>query len=307
MQEGITQPEIKKIKKEKNSAVFEISPLFPGYGVTIGNSLRRILYSSLDGAAIYSIKADGVSHEFSTLPGVKEDFIQIILNLKQIRLRIHEGTEVVMKLNIKGPKEVKASDIKCPASVEIVNPEQPIANLAKTGKLSIELKANKGLGYISREMREEDKSPIGTIDIDAVYSPVQKVNYSVEPVRVGKITNYDKLTLEIQTDGTMTPDEALKKSAEILIGQFDIIKNFKVKTKREKVAARKEKVATTDMKSMKIEESDFSNRTKNALVNNKIKTVAGLARLSDDSLLEIKGLGNKGIKEIKDKLKAWKV
>ena len=156
-------------------------------------------------------------------------------------------------------------------------------------------------------MREEDKSPIGTIDIDAIYSPVQKVNYSVEPVRVGKMTNYDKLTLEIQTDGTVTPDETLKKSAEILINQFDIIKNFKIKIKKEKGTTAKEKIKATNIKSMKIEESDFSNRTKNALINNKIKTVAGLARLSDESLLEIKGLGNKGIQEIKDKLKAWKV
>ena len=163
MQEGITIPTIEKIKEEENSASFVITPLFPGYGVTIGNSLRRILYSSLEGAAIYAIKVDGATHEFSTLPGVKEDLIQIILNLKQIKLKMYEGEEAILKLNVKGLKEVTAGDIKVPASVEIINPKQPIATLGKTGKISMELKVNKGLGYIPVEAREDEKYSLDTI------------------------------------------------------------------------------------------------------------------------------------------------
>lgn len=317
MQEGITSPTIKKTKEEKNSASFVITPLFPGYGVTIGNSLRRILYSSLEGAAIYAIKVDGASHEFSTLPGVREDLIQIILSLKQVGLKIHEGKEATLKLNVKGPKEVTAADIKTPASVEIINSKQSIASLGKTGKLSMELKVNSGLGYVPVEAREGEKYPIGTIAIDAVYSPVKKVNHSVESTRVGKITNYDKLTVDITTNGTITPEEALKKSANILINQLKLIEDFKAKTKREKeekatpndrqaekeTRGAKEKVQ--DIKSKKIQEAGFSNRTCNALVNNKVKTVAGLARLSEDTLGEMKGLGAKGVKEIKKKLSSW--
>lgn len=305
MKEEITKPVIKKIKEEGNLAIFEFSPLFPGYGITIGNSIRRMLYSSLGGSAIYSIKIEGVTHEFSSLPGVKEDFIQIILNLKQIRLKIHEGEEAVLKLDVKGPKEIKASDIKCPSSVEIINPDQDIATLTKNGKLSMELKVNNGLGYVSRESKEEEKSALGTIDIDAIYSPIKRVNYNIEPIRVGKMTNYDKLTLEIHTDGTMSPEDALKKSAQILIDQIDLIKNFKSDTKKSKVQ-KTEKKESEDLKQIKIEESDFSNRTKNALVNNKIKTVGGLIRLSDDKISKLKGLGPKGIKEIQEKVKAWK-
>jgi len=311
MQEGITLPTIKKTKEEENSASFEISPLFPGYGVTVGNSLRRILYSSLEGAAIYAVKVEGATHEFSTLPKVKEDLIQIILNLKQIRLKIYEGDQAKLKLDVKGPKEVTAADIKTPASVEIINPKQPIANLGKAGKFSMELRVSKGLGYVPVEAREEERYPAGTIAIDAIYSPVQKVNYSIESVRVGKMTNYDKLTIDITTDGTILPEEAFKKAADILIGQLELIKAFKVKTKKSK----KEKATKTktkapakelkDVKSKKIQEVDFSTRTTNALVNNKIKTVAGLTRLSQETLNQMSGLGAKGVKEINEKLKSW--
>jgi len=316
MQEGITIPQIEKITEEKNCATFVIFPLFPGYGVTIGNSLRRILYSSLKGSAIYSIKVDGASHEFSTLPGVKEDLIQIILNLKKIRLKLHEGNSATLKLDVKGAKEVSAKDIKCPASVEIVNPDQPIATLGKSAKLSMELAVNKGLGYLPTEQREDERLPLGSIAIDAIYSPVQRINYSVESTRVGKITNYDKLTIDIVTDGTIKPEEAMRKSAEILIDQLRLIKDFKVKGREDTKTAKtsKTKVKKTrpvkdiiDIKSQKIEEAGFSTRTINALVNNKVKTVAGLSRLSDESLSQIKGLGAKGIEEIKAKLTEWDI
>jgi len=306
MQEGITLPTIKKTKQEENSASFEISPLFPGYGVTIGNSLRRILYSSLEGAAIYAVKVEGATHEFSTLPGVKEDLIQIILNLKQVRLKIYEGDQAKLKLNAKGSGEVTAADIKVPASVEIVNPKQPIANLGKGAKLAMELRVNKGLGYVPVEVREEERYPTGTIAIDAIYSPIQKVNYSIKSVRVGKMTNYDKLTVDITTDGAVSPDEAFKKAAGILISQLELIKKFKTKGKRaKKTATSKTKILTKDIKSQKIEEAGFSTRTTNALVNNKVKTVAGLATLSQETLEQMPGLGAAGVGEINKKIKNW--
>ncbi len=315
MQEGITLPTIKKTKGEENSASFEISPLFPGYGVTVGNSLRRILYSSLEGAAIYAIKVEGATHEFSTLSGVKEDLIQIILNLKQVRLKIYEGDQAKLKLNVKGPKEITAADIEAPSSVEIINSKKPVAILGKNAKLSMELRVSRGLGYVPVEARGEEKYPSGTIAIDAIYSPIRKVNYSIESVRVGKMTNYDKLTIDITTDGTILPEEAFKKAASILISQLELIKAFKTRAKRAKKGkATKTKTKTEtkvsakeskDIKSKKIQEAGFSTRTTNALVNSKVKTVAGLTRLSQESLDQMSGLGTKGVKEINEKLAKW--
>lgn len=307
MQEGITLPQIKKINDKQNTASFSIFPLYPGYGVTIGNSLRRILYSSLEGAAIYAIKVSGATHEFSTLPDVKEDLIQIILNLKQIRLKIHEGDEAILKLKIEGAKNVTAADIKTPASVEIINPNQYVASLGKKGKLSIELMVNKGLGYVPVESREEGNYPLGIILIDAIYSPIKRISYSIESTRVGKMTNYDKLTIDITTDGAIKPEDALRKAAKILIDQFSLIKDIKTAKKKghkkAMVTISKEKI--TDIKSKKIDEAGFSTRTINALVKNKIKTVAGLSRMSEDKLKEMKGLGVKGVDEIQKKLTGW--
>jgi len=312
MQEGISLPEIEKVNEEGNSASFVISPLYPGYGVTVGNSLRRVLYSSLKGAAIYALEVQNASHEFSTLPGVKEDLIQIILNLKQVRLIIHEGEDAVLKLKIKGPKEVTAADISASASVEIVNPKQPIASLSKTGKLDMELKVNRGMGYVPTEIKENREFPIGTISIDAIYSPIKKVNFDVEPIRVGEMTNYDKLMLDITTDGTIKPTEALTKAAAILIDHFNLIKNYQEKAVAKKGKAKAEadknkKLAAnkTDFKSQKIEEAGFSNRTTNALLNNKVKTIAGLSRLSLETIREMKGMGAKGFEEIQEKLTEW--
>ncbi|MBA7492608.1 DNA-directed RNA polymerase subunit alpha [subsurface metagenome] len=305
-QRGITFPKIEKIKEEEYTGFFVISPLFPGYGITIGNSLRRVLFSSLPGAAIYAIKITGISHEFSTISGVKEDVVQIILSLKQLRLKLHEGEEATLKLNVKGPKEVKAKDIEVPSSIEIKNPNLTIANLGKTGKLSIEMKVNCGLGYVPVEMREEEKKPIGTILIDANYSPVLGVNFTVEHTRVGRMTNYDKLIIDIETDGTTESEKALTESAKILVKQLNLIAGFKPKIKKLKKKEPKKvelKLPKIDTKAVKIEDARFSKRTTNALINSKIKTIGGLARISDEKLAQIKGLGEKGIKEIKDKLK----
>lgn len=316
----ISLPKIKVKSESEQEGVFVISPLFPGYGVTVGNSLRRALLSSLGGSAIYEIKIEGKSHEFDSIEGAKEDLIEIILALKKIRLKLHDK-EATLTLEVKGPKEVKASDIKAPSSVEIVNKDLHIVSLNKNTKLAIEMKAKKGIGYEPAEERREEERPIGVIAIDSVFTPVESANFTTEFTRVGGVTNYDKLTIEIKTDGTVTPKEALQQAAEILESHFGLVKEFKTeareiesepqKRKKEKIVKPteiKEKRAEktkVDYKKLKVEEAGFSPRTAKALIDNKIKTVAGLSRLSDEKLTEIKGLGKKAIAEINRKLKRW--
>jgi len=319
----ITLPKIKVKKEDEKSGIFVISPLFPGYGVTIGNSLRRILLSSLGGGAIYEVKIDGATHEFSSIDGVKEDLIEIILALKRVRFKLHEE-KASLTLDVKGPKDVTAKDIKTPSAVEIVNKDLPIASLNKKAKLKIEMKVKKGIGYQPSEERKDEERAIGAVAMDAVFTPVEKVNYKTEFTRVGKVTNYDKLTLEIETDGTVTPKEAIQQAAEILEKHFSLIKEFKSEVKEieaeprkridDKAKSKAKKSETkdtrpakedTDHKKLAIEEAGFSPRTVKSLIDNKIKTVAGLNRLSDEKIKEIKGLGEKSFQEIQRKLKRW--
>lgn len=202
-------------------AKFEIGGCFPGYGATLGNALRRVLLSSLPGAAIRSVKIKGVAHEFSTLPGVLEDVVQIILNLKQVRFRSHSEEAVTVSLKAKGEGAVTGRDIKCPSSVEVVNADQLIATLTdKKAELEIDLVVDRGLGYVPVEARENEEREIGEIAIDAVYTPIKRVNYEVENMRVGKRTDYDKITLDITTDGTLSPLEAFRQATAILVTQF---------------------------------------------------------------------------------------
>lgn len=317
----ISLPKIKEKLTSETEGSFVISPLFPGYGVTVGNSLRRVLLSSLGGAAIYEIKIEGASHEFASIPGVKEDLIEIILAIKKIRLKLHDK-EATMNLTAKGPKEVKASDIKAPSSIEIINGDLHLASLNSGGKLSIDMKVKKGIGYEPAEERKEEDRQIGVISIDSVFTPVLSANFTTEFTRVGGVTNYDKLTLDIKTDGTVTPKEALQQSAEILENHFDLVKEFKTEIKeiesepKRRAVEEKEKIKPEDKKSeapktesdykkLTIEEAGFSPRTAKSLIDNKIKTVAGLARLSEEKLAKIKGLGTKSISEINRKLKRW--
>lgn len=208
---------------EGNSATFVIEPLSPGFGLTLGNSLRRVLLSSLEGAAITSIRIEGVSHEFSTIKGVRQDVVDIILNLKQLRLKLDGNESQVIILDAKGPKKVKAGDFKCPTGVEIINKDLEIAELTDGGKLLLEATVEHGRGYVSTEMRKEEKLPIGVIAIDAAFSPITKVNFQTENTRVGKMTNFDKLVIELTTDGSITPQEALERSAAILVDHFSVI------------------------------------------------------------------------------------
>lgn len=216
----------KIVKEEKNSGIFEIEGLYPGYGLTIGNALRRVLFSSLEGAAITTVKIKGIQHEFSTISGVREDIIQILINLKKIRVRMFSNEPQTLLLSVKGEKKVTANDIQKNANVEILNPENYIATLTeKKSELEIMMTIEKGLGYVPAELRKKEKLPIGTISLDAVFSPVKKVNYEVEDMRVGERTDYNLLRIYIETDGAISPRAALKRATEILAAHFESISN----------------------------------------------------------------------------------
>lgn len=214
----------KVIKKDKNQAVFEVDGLYPGYGVTIGNALRRVLLSSLEGVAVTEVKIKGAPHEFSTVPGVLEDAIMIILNLKNLRFKIHEGTMQKVELKVKGEKKVKGGDFTLFPQIELANPELHVATITdKNTELVIELTIEKGIGYESRDYRKVKKSEIGSIALDAIFTPIKNVNFKVENMRVGDRTDFDKLSIEIETDGTITPEEAFYGACEILIKHFTLI------------------------------------------------------------------------------------
>jgi len=213
----------KVVSEEGNSASFEIAPLYPGYGITIGNSLRRVLLSSLPGVAITSVKIEGVSHEFSSISGVFEDVMDIVMNLKKVRIKLFDGDSFTASIKVKGEKDVKAGDIVVPSNVEIANPNQHIATVNdKKGELNMELVIEKGVGYVPVDQKNKDKLSVGMITIDALYSPVEFVNYDVENIRVGERTDYNKILIEIRTDGTITPNMALAQASDILINHFEV-------------------------------------------------------------------------------------
>ncbi len=229
------------LSKEGNKATFEIGPLMPGYGATIANPLRRVLLSSLEGSAITSIKIKGVEHEFTTIPGVLEDVIEVILNVKNIRFRLHSEGPVKLTLHVTGEKEVTAKDIKVTSDVELINEDQHIATLTdKKAELDMEFELERGVGYISIEQRRKDKLAIGVIAIDALFSPVKMVNFTVENVRVGQRIDYNKVVMEVETDGSISPEAAVKRSSEILIDNFKVISEVEVSEKTETKKAKKE-------------------------------------------------------------------
>jgi len=299
-------------KLGENLGKIEIEACHPGFGTTIGNTLRRILLSSLPGAAIVSIKVEGVSHEFSTLPAVKEDLIQIILNLKKVRFRVHRDEPVKLTLKEKGAKKITAAHIQCPADVEVVNKEMPIAEITdKKGQIEMEIEVQKGLGYVPVEQQEREKKEIGLIAIDAIFTPVKRVNYVIENMRVGKRTDFDKITFEIETDGSITPEEAFRQAVRIAIDQFEAVKEIdtgerkveeeKTPKKASEKKTEKEVSGSKEKESLAIEITSipFSTRTQNVLEKASIKTVADLVSLSEEELLSLEGMGEKGIKEIK--------
>ena len=292
------------VSEEGFAGAYEIDGLYPGYGHTLGNSLRRIILSSLPGAAITSTKIDGAPHEFSTLPGVKEDVVTILLNLKKVRLQMLTDASQTLSLSIKGPKKVTAADIEAPGQVKILNPDQLIAEVTdKSGKLSILMTVEKGLGFVPKEALQKEKVEIGTIALDAIFTPIRRVNYEVENMRVGDRTDFNRLKIFIETDGTILPREALEKAIETMINQLKSIVGFKEEEilSAPEVSAEPEKPKTSDPEFLKtrIESLDLSARIQGALSTANIRTVGGLARKSEDDLLEIEGLGQKAVQEIK--------
>lgn len=309
-----SQPKV--IKEENFEGVYEVEGLYPGYGHTLGNSLRRIILSSLPGSAIVSVKIEGVDHEFSTMEGVREDVINILLNLKKIRIKMDTDEPQTIYLKVKGEREVKAEDIETPGQIEILNPDLVIAHTtSKSASLNIEMRVQRGLGYIPKEIIEKDRIDIGAISLDAIFSPIRRVNYEVEDMRVGERTNFNRLKMFIETDGTMTPREVFEKSVIIMIKQLKAIVGFQ--EEEENVIDISDKEAknngnhesadddSTDKEFFKtrIESLGLSVRTENALKNASIRTVGGLTRKKEEDVLKIEGLGKKGLDEIKKVLK----
>ena len=307
------------VKQEGNYAVFEIRACYPGYGMTLGNALRRVLLSSLQGAAITSVKLSGVSHEFSTIPGVLEDVVEIMLNLKKVRFKMYsdEPVKLVLKANKEG--KVTAGDIAKADNVEVINKDAHIATITdKKISLEMEFKIEKGVGYLPVEQQENEKAEIGTIGVDAIFTPIKMVNYKVENMRVGKMTNYDKLILEIETDGSRTPEEAFKEAVILLVKHFDLFGEFaeakeaeetfviedlkKEAKKEEKKVEKLEAIAEEkkqDILKTPLEEFNISPRVIKVLHENKIKTVAKVINKTEEDLQNLPGMGDKGIKEIK--------
>lgn len=298
-----SKPQI--ISEEMNFGVYEIEGLYPGYGHTLGNSLRRIMLSSIPGVAITSVKITGADHEFSTLKGVKEDIINIILNLKKVRFKAVSDEQYSVELKVKGVKDVVAGDIKVPGQIEILNPDQHIASLTdKNTELVIEMKIQKGLGFVPKEIIQKNKVEIGTIALDAIFTPIRRVNYDVENMRVGDRTDFNKLRISVETDGSITPKETVEKSIFIMIEQLKAIVGFKepeeaIEEKTESSAAGDEKEVDSEFLKTRIESLDLSVRTVNALSAANIRTVGGLAKKKEKDLGDIDGLGAKGIQEIK--------
>jgi DNA-directed RNA polymerase subunit alpha len=298
------------ISEDRETGIFEIEGLYPGYGHTLGNSLRRIILSSLPGVAITSVKISGVNHEFSVLEGVKEDVITILLNLKKVRMRFTTDEPQTMTLKIKGEKVVTASDLEVPGQVEILTPDQVIATLtSKNATLEMEIKAEKGLGFMAKEMVEKNRVDIGTIALDAIFTPIRRASYEVEDMRVGDRTDFNKLRLNIETDGTVSATAALTTAIEIMINQLKSIVGFKEEeevmpekeAQRAPAAAARSEVDPEVLKT-RVDTLDIGSRTLNALADANIRTVGGLARKKEKDLLEIEGLGSKGIQEIRKAL-----
>ena len=300
------------VLEEGNKGVFEIDGLYPGYGHTLGNSLRRIILSSLPGASITSIKIDGVTHEFQTIDGIKEDVIVMILNLKKVRFKMASDEPQIVTISAKGPKEVTAKDIKTSGQIEVLNEDIHIAEITGKVNLNIELRVEKGLGFVPKEIIQKEKVDIGIVAVDAMFTPIRRVFYEVENMRVGDKTNHNRLRISIETDGTLTPREALSRSIEIMIYQLKAIIDFKepeVEIKTEKKLNKKEEELMgdetkkeddfTDVLKTRIDSLDLSTRTLNALTTANIRTLGGLARKKREDLLEIEGIGEKGITEIK--------
>lgn len=298
------KPNIKclEIDDEKKYAKFVCEPLERGYGITIGNSLRRILLSSLPGCAIKSVKIDGAQHEFTTIPNVVEDVPEIILNLKMLRIKMDKNEEKTLRINFEGEGEVKAGDIITDGTVEILNPDLHIATVSKGGKLNMEMVADMGRGYNTAEKNKTPNQPIGVIAIDSIYSPVKKVNYAVENTRVGQMVDYDKLTIELWTDGSLEPYEALSLAAKVLTEHLKLFVDLSETAKNTQIMIEKEENKKEKILEMPIEELELSVRSFNCLKRSGISTVEDLANKTETDMMKVKNLGKKSLEEVIAKL-----
>jgi DNA-directed RNA polymerase subunit alpha len=298
----LEQAQIESVEELETYGKYEASPLAAGYGVTIGNALRRVLLSSLEGAAVTSIQLRDVYHEFSSIPGVKEDVTQIVLNVKRLRLKSYAAHPVQLKLVKSGAGVVTAADIVESADVEIVNPEQHLLTLDSDDvTIEMDLTVERGVGYLAAERSEQ--LPIGVIPVDAIFTPVRKVNYNVENTRVGQMTNYDKLTIEIETDGSIGPEEALSRAAEILVAQFSLFTAAGKQLAGAATAASGSATLPQNMLDMPIEDLDLPMRAYNSLKRNNIVKVGQLLQLQDDDLLRMRNFGKKSLDEMKERLR----
>lgn len=298
------KPNIKclEMDPEKNYAKFVCEPLERGYGITIGNSLRRILLSSLPGTAITSVKIENVLHEFSTIPNVVEDVPEIIINLKSVYLRQEKNEEKTLRIDFKGPGEVKAKDIITDGTIEVLNPDLHIATVAEGGHLVMELTANMGRGYNNAEKNKKPDQVLGVLPIDSIYTPVKKVNYAVENTRVGQMVDYDKLTIEVWTNGGLTPDEALSLAAKVMTGHLELFIDLSEATKNTQVMVEKEESKKEKVLEMSIEDLELSVRSFNCLKRAGISTVEDLTNKSEAEMMKVRNLGKKSLDEVTNKL-----
>ncbi len=297
------------VSEVDTKGVYEIDGLYPGYGHTLGNSLRRIILSSLPGAAITSLKISGADHEFSVVEGVKEDVITILLHLKQVRFRLLTDEPQTVTLQVKGPKVVTAGDIQVSGQVEVLNKDHYIAEVTGKKDFTIEMTIEKGLGFVQKDMHQKHKTEIGSIAVDAIFTPIRRVAYEVENMRVGDKTNHNRLRMIIETDGTLSPREALERSIGIMVAQLESIVGYSMKKVHTEEMVNEDSGEDTDKKESgseftdtlktRIDTLDLSTRTLNALNSANIRTIGGVARKKKEDLLEIEGIGEKGIQEIK--------
>ncbi len=283
---------------------FVVEPLERGYGITLGNSLRRILLSSLPGASVTSIKIDGVLHEFSTIPGVVEDVTEIILNIKGLALKVHSDGQKVIYIDYEGDGEIKAGDIKTDADVEVLNPDLHIATLSGNNRLYMELMVDTGRGYVPAEKNKQSNQPIGIIPIDSIYTPDKKVNYTVENTRVGQVTDFDKLTIEVWTDGSIQPDEAISLGAKILSEHLNLFINLTDHARNTEIMVEKEETKKEKVLEMTIEELDLSVRSYNCLKRAGINTVEDLINKTEEDMMKVRNLGRKSLEEVVQKMEA---
>jgi DNA-directed RNA polymerase subunit alpha len=300
----IEKPKIEIVETSPDDTYgkFVVEPLERGFGTTLGNSLRRVLLSSLPGAAVTAVKIDGVLHEFSTIPGVKEDVVEIILNLKELAIKMYTEEPKVITVNAQGPAEITAGDIITDADVEIVNPEHHIASLNEDAKLYMEISVQKGRGYVPSEKNKNPGQPIGIIPVDSIFTPIRRVNFNIEDTRVGQVTDYDKLTLEVWTNGTIKPDEATSLAAKIINEHLMLFIDLTEHVNDVEIMVEKEEDKKEKVLEMTIEELDLSVRSYNCLKRAGINTVDELTQRTEEDMMKVRNLGKKSLEEVQQKL-----